>query len=185
LGDPAYISSPVSCLYLTLSLVSRASLYRSIYLYLSAILQQIHCIPLYPYVSSCIPVVSSRPRTTRRAPHIYPDISGDGLSAGRRVCWGGAGECSCGAPAAASRLPARVWRADARGLIIPRCHRMKASAGSTRPTQSPSQTPQGGNSTGGKQHRGETAHGETHPPTHPPPRVLQKRVAVQRLGGGG
>ena len=36
---------------------------------------------------------------------------------------------------------------------------MKASAGSTRPTQSPSQTPQGGNttggkSTGGKQHTG-------------------------------
>ena len=46
---------------------------------------------------------------------------------------------------------------------------MKASAGSTRPTQSPSpsQTPQGGNTTGGEQHRhrGETAHRETHPPT--------------------
>ena len=53
---------------------------------------------------------------------------------------------------AASRLPARVWRADARGLIIPSCHRVKASAGSTRPTQSPSQTQQGGNTTGGKQH---------------------------------
>jgi len=91
------------------------------------------------------------------------------LSAGRRACrracWGGAGECSCGAPAVARHLPARVWRADARGLITPSCHRMKASAGSTRPTQSPSQTPQGGNTTGGKQHRGETAHGETHPPT--------------------
>jgi len=65
--------------------------------------------------------------------------------------------------------PARVWRADARGLISRwshrHPHRMKASAGSTRPTQSPSQTPQGGNTTGGKQHRGETAHGETHPPT--------------------
>jgi len=79
------------------------------------------------------------------------------LSAGRRacrrVCWGGAGECSCGAPAAARLLPPRVWRADARGLS--RCsHRMKASAGSTRPTQSSSQTPQGGNTTGGKQHTG-------------------------------
>jgi len=83
----------------------------------------------------------------------------------RRVCWGGAGECSCGAPAVARHLPARVWRANARGLITPSCHRMKASAGTTRPTQSPSQTPQGGNTTGGEQHRGETAHGETHPPT--------------------
>jgi len=84
------------------------------------------------------------------------------LSAGRRacrrVCWGGAGECSCGAPAAARLLPARVWRADARGLTR-WSHRMKASAGSTRPTQSPSTT------AGGKHHRGETAHGETHPPT--------------------
>jgi len=91
------------------------------------------------------------------------------LSAGRRachrVCWGSAGECSCGAPVVARHLPARVWRADARGLITPSCHRKKTSAGSTRPTQSPSQTPQGGNTTGGKQHRGETAHGETHPPT--------------------
>jgi len=117
------------------------------------------------------------------------------LSAGRRacrrVCWGGAGECSCGAPAMARHLSlslsARVWRADAQGLITPSCHRLKASAGSTRPTQSPSQTPQGGNTTGGKQHRGrgETAHWETHPPTHTPPQVLQKRVAVQRLGRGG
>jgi len=92
------------------------------------------------------------------------------LSAGRRACrrvgWGGAGVCSCSAPAAARRLPARVRRADARGLISARSHRMKASAGSTRPTQSPSQTPQGGNTTGGKQHKGETAHGETHPPTN-------------------
>ena len=105
--------------------------------------------------------------------------SSAGRRACRRVCWGGAGECSCGAPAMARHLPARVWRAVARGLITPSCHRMKASAGSTRPTQSPSQTPQGGSSTGGKQHRGETSHGETHPPTPPPPRVLQKRVAVQ------
>jgi len=93
------------------------------------------------------------------------------LSAGRRacrrVCWGGAGVCSCGAPAAARRLPARVWRwrAEARRLISARSHQMKPSAGSTRPTQSPSQTPQGGNTTGGKQHKGETAHGETRPPT--------------------
>ena len=91
------------------------------------------------------------------------------LSAGRRachrVCWGGAGECSYGAPAAARHLPARVWCADARRLIRRCPHCKKASAGSTRPTQSSSQTPQGGNTTGGKQHRGETAHGETHPPT--------------------
>ena len=98
------------------------------------------------------------------------------LSAGRRacrrVCWGGAGECSCGAPAAARRLPARVWRADTRGLISRGSHRMKASAGSTRPTQSPSRvnpthTEPQPDTAGGKQHRGETAHGETHPPTAP------------------
>ena len=93
------------------------------------------------------------------------EVFSAGRRACRRVCWGGAGECSCGAPVVAKHLPARVRRADARGLITPSCHPMKASVGSTRPTQSPSQTPQGENTTGGKQHRGETAHGETHPPT--------------------
>jgi len=51
LGCPACISLVSPLLYLTVSLVSRVSHVSIRYL---SILQQIHCIPLYPTVSSCI-----------------------------------------------------------------------------------------------------------------------------------
>jgi len=84
------------------------------------------------------------------------------LSAGRRacrrVCWGGAGECSCGAPAAARRLPARVWRADARGLISRGFHHSKRGVNPThtepQPETAGGEHHRGRNSTGRKQNTG-------------------------------
>jgi len=83
-----------------------------------------------------------------------------GLRAGQRLCWSGAGACSCGAPASARLLPAQVWRADARrrstgGRMKAKLRTRQKTAGGHSP-----RTPRGEHTT-----RGETAHGETHPPT--------------------